>query len=123
MYARMVTSYVRPNKLNEMTALYKNTLLPLIEHQPGCKGIFVFNDPEEYKEVSVTLWERLVDMESFNVSLLVLKDKIASCLAEPPDVEIFQVLIPEDIQPMSKIALSEASLGLHIEDPYSRPLG
>ncbi|MCB8981597.1 MAG: hypothetical protein H6657_29670 [Ardenticatenaceae bacterium] len=123
MYARMVTSYVRPNKLKEMTILYKNTVLPLLEHQPGCQGIFVFTNPEDYKEVSVTLWEKLVDMEAFNVNLLALKDKIASCLAEPPDVEIFQVLIPEDMPTMGKIALSEASLGLRIEDPYSRPLG
>jgi len=123
MYARMVTSQVKPNKLNEMTTLYKNTLLPLIEHQPGCRGVFVFNDPEVNKEVSVTLWEKLVDMEAFNVNLLVLRDRIAPLLAEAPEVEIFQVAIPEEIHPMREIALSETSLGIRIEDPFSRPLG
>lgn len=123
MYARMVTSHAKPNKLNEMTALYKKILLPLVEHQPGCKGIFIFNNPDENKEVSVTLWEKLVDMEAFNVNLLVLKDKIAPLLAEAPEVEIFEVMIPEDIQPVHPIALSETSLGIRIEDPFSRPLG
>ena len=123
MYARMVTSHVRPNKLNEMTALYQNTLLPLIEHQPGYNGIFVLNDPDLNKEVSITLWEKLVDMEAFNVHLLGLRDRIAPLLTEAPEVEIFQVAIPEDVKPMSTIALSETSLGLRIEDPFSRPLG
>jgi len=123
MYARMVTSHVKPNKLNEMTTLYQKTLLPLIEHQPGYKGIFVLNDPVLNKEVSITLWEKLVDMEAFNVNLLGLKDRIASLLAEAPEIEIFQVAIPEEVQPMSEIALSETSLGIRIEDPFSRPLG
>ncbi len=123
MYARMVTSHVRPNKLNELTTLYQKTLLPIIEHQPGYKGIFVLNDPELNKEVSITLWERLVDMEAFNVNLLKLKDKIASLLIEAPEVEIFQVAIPEEVKAMSAIALSETSLGIRIEDPFSSPLG
>ena len=123
MYARMVTSHVRPNKLNEMTTIYRKALLPLIEHQPGFRGIFVFNNPDEDKEVSITLWERLVDMEAFNVNLLALKDKIAPLLAEAPDIEIFQVAIPQDVQPTREIALSETSLGIRIEDPFSGPLG
>ena len=123
MYARMVTSHVRPNKLNELTTLYQKILLPLIDHQPGCKGIFVFNNPDENKEVSITLWDRLVDMEAFNVNLLALRDKIASLLLEAPEIEIFQVAIPQDVKPLSAIALSETSLGIRIEDPFSRPLG
>lgn len=122
MYARMVTSYVKPNKLDKMTALYKESLLPLIEHQPGFKGIFVLNDREENKEVSVTLWERLVDMETFNVNLLKLKDEIAPLLATAPEVEIFQVAIPEDFKPLEDIAMSESSLGIRIEDPFSGAL-
>ena len=123
MYARMVTSHVRPNKLNELTTIYQETLLPLIEHQPGCSGIFVFNNPDEDKEISITLWERLVDMEAFNVNLLVLKDRIAPLLVEAPEVEIFQVAIPRDVEPLSHVPLSETSLGIRIEDPFSRPLG
>ena len=123
MYARMVTSRMRPNKLNEMTTLYQNTLLPLIEHQPGYKGIFVLNDPDLNKQISITLWEKLVDMEAFNVNLLGLKDKIAPLLAEAPEIEIFQVAIPEEVESMSAIALSETSLGIRIEDPFSRPFG
>ncbi len=118
MYARMVTSRMKPNKLNEMTTLYQNTLLPLIEHQPGYKGIFVLNDPDLNKQISITLWEKLVDMEAVNVNLLGFRDKIAPLLAEAPEVEIFQVAIPEEVESMSAIALSETSLGIRIEDPY-----
>lgn len=122
MYARMVTSFVKPNQLPVMERLYKDELLPLIEHQPGFKGIFVLNDPEINKEVSVTLWDRVVDMEAFNVYLLSLKDKFAPLLVSAPEVEIFQVAVPEEREPVDVIALSESSLGIRIEDPFSTAL-
>lgn len=120
MYARMVTSYVKPNKLDAMTAVYRNRLLPLIKRQPGFKGIFVLTGPEVNKEVSITLWEKLVDMEAFNVNLLALKDEIASLLASGPEVEIFQVVVPEDPRPTDIFPISEMSLGVRIETPFSK---
>jgi heme-degrading monooxygenase HmoA len=120
MYARMVTSDVKPQKLLKMTALYRDTLLPLVEYQPGFKGIFVFTNLEENKEVSITFWENLIDMEDFDSHLLPLQDKITSFLSAAPQVEIFQVVVPEDVQPIDDIALSEASLGIRIEDPFSK---
>lgn len=123
MYARMVTSFVRPNRLNALTALYQNTLLPLIKRQPGFKGIYVMNDSEINKEVFITLWERLVDMEAFNVHLLALKDEIAPLLTSIPEIEIFQVVALDEVLLTDAIALSETALGLRIEDPFDRESG
>lgn len=113
MYVRMVTSYVHHHQLAAMTDIYRRKLLPMIENQPGFKGIFVFNDPDCCKEVSITLWERLVDMEAFNVNLLALKDDILPLLEKAPEVEIFQVVVPEDLKDLHP-ALSESSLGVRI---------
>ena len=122
MYARMVTSQVKPHQLDQMEAVYKDDLLPLIEHQPGFKGIFVMHDPESNKEVSITLWENIVDMEAFNVYVLSLKDAFTPLLATAPDIEIFQLVVPEEPEPVEVIALSESSLGIRIEDPFSQAL-
>ncbi|MBK8900916.1 MAG: hypothetical protein IPM53_07030 [Anaerolineaceae bacterium] len=120
MYARMVTSRVKPHKLDEMTAFYRNTLRPLLNCQPGCKGFFVLNNLEAQEEVTITFWENLTDMEGFNVNLAPLKDKIASLLAEVPEVQILRVALPEDVHPLGMVSLSEAALGLRTEDPFSR---
>jgi len=117
MYARMVTSYVRHHQLDAMTAVYRRKLLPMIENQPGFKGIFVFNDPDCCKEVSITLWERLVDMEAFNVNLLALKEEIVPLLETAPEVEIFQVVVPEDFNALHP-PLSESSLGIRIGESF-----
>jgi heme-degrading monooxygenase HmoA len=118
----MVTSHVKSQTLQKMTALYRDTILPLVEYQPGFKGIFVFNNPEENKEVSITFWENLADMEDFDIHLVPLQDEITSFFSAAPQVEIFQVVVPEDVKPVDHIALSEASLGIRIEDPFSKVL-
>lgn len=122
MYARMVTSHVKPHLLDKIEAVYKEDLLPLIEHQPGFKGIFVMHDQASNKEVSITLWENIAYMEAFNVYLLSLKDEFTPLLASVPEVEIFQVVVPGEPAPMDVIALSESSLGIRIEDPFSGAL-
>ena len=120
MYARMVTSRVKPHKLDELTAFYKNTLLPLLNCQPGCKGFFVLNDRQAHQEISITFWENLIDMDDFNVNLAPLKNRIALLLADAPEVQILQVAVPEDVHPLGVVSLSEAALGLRTEDPFSR---
>ena len=112
MYARMVTSYVKPNKLDELTAICREKLLPLIEHQPGFNGLFIMNEPLANKEVTVTFWERIVDMEAFNVNLLALKDAIFPLLAQAPEVEIFEVMVPGDDKRAVAISFSETSVGV-----------
>lgn len=118
MYARVVTLYIKPDKVNDMNTLFQDTLLPLMKGQSGFKGIFVLNNPGEDKEVCMTLWEKLVDMETFNTHYLDLVDEITPHLTEAPEVEIFHVTIPEDAEPPGIIAWSESSLGIRIQDPF-----
>ena len=118
MYARVVTSQVLPHKLNEMTVAYEETLLPIIEQQPGFKGIFVLTNAQTNKEVSITMWETKADMEAFNANLIPLADQFIPLLYKAPDVEIFEVSLPLNCKPEHGMLLSEASLGLHIVNPF-----
>ena len=118
MYARMVTSFVKPYQLENMTAIYREKLLPMLEIQPGFKGLYVFNDADMNKEISITLWDRLVDMEAFNVNLLALRDEIVPLLKKAPDVQIFDVAIPAADKPFP-IGFNEMSLGVRIENPFT----
>jgi hypothetical protein len=101
-----------------MTVLYQETVLPIIEQQPGFKGIFVLTDAQTNKEVSITMWETKADMEAFNANLIPLADHFVPLLYEAPDVEIFEVSLPLNCKPEHEMFLSEASLGLHIVNPF-----
>lgn len=117
MYARMVTLYIRPNKIDDMGALFQNKLLKLLTRQAGFKGMFVLKRPQENKEVCITLWDNLVDLENFNISYSLLKDEIVPLLTAVPEVEIFQVVVPEEARPDDIVTFSESSLGIHIVNP------
>ncbi len=117
MYARMVTLYLKPGKVGEMKELFQNKLLPLMKKNSGFRGIFVLNNPGENKDVCLTLWEKMVDMETFNIRYLALKDEIIPLLTVAPEVEIFQVALPDDAVPPG-IMMSESSLGIRIQKPF-----
>jgi len=118
MYARIVTSQVRPGKLNEMTRLYQRTLRPVLEHQPGFKDILVFKNPETNKEISVTLWHTMADMEAFDIDHAPLLEKFAPFLSAAPTVEIFEVSLPPKLSSLHDVPFSESSLGLRVEEPF-----
>jgi heme-degrading monooxygenase HmoA len=122
MYARMVSLYIKPNKIDEMATFFQDKLLQIITDQPGFKGMFVLKRPEENKEVCITLWEKLVDLEAFNISYSILKNEIVPFLTKIPKVEIFQVVVPEEARPAGVFAFSESSLGIHIINPFEAEL-
>ncbi|MFZ0546686.1 MAG: hypothetical protein WAM60_14665 [Candidatus Promineifilaceae bacterium] len=117
MYARMVTLCIKPNKADKMAAIFNDKLLKLVKRQSGFQGMFLLKRPEENKEVCITLWEKLVDLEKFNLSYSMVKNEIVPLLTDVPEVEIFQVVVPEEAEPTGVIALSESSLGIRIINP------
>ena len=123
MYARMVTLYLKPEMVEEMNRIFQNKLLPLMENQSGFKGIFVMNNPGENKEVCITFWESMVDMETFNLHYLTMADEIVALLTAAPEVEILTVNIPVDITVPDIISMSESSLGIHIQNPFDFEYG
>jgi hypothetical protein len=100
-----------------MKELFQNKLLPLMKKHSGFRGIFVLNNPGENKDICLTLWEKIVDMETFNIRYLALKDEIIPLLTVAPEVEIFQVALPDDAVPPG-IMMSESSLGIRIQKPF-----
>ena len=119
MYARVITSHILPHKLTKVSAFYQEKLIPLIEHQPGFKDIVVLTNPHTNKEVSITIWETKADMAAFSAKLIPLIDDFVPLLVEAPHVEIFEVDLPLKDKPGHGILLSEASLGLHIVNPFN----
>jgi len=121
MYARMVTIDIKPDKIDEMGAFFQNKLLKLIKRQPGFKGVFLLKRPEEHKEVSITLWENLLDLEAFHIKYATLRDEIVPLLASVPLVEIYQVVLPEEAKPADVVSFSESALGINIVNRFDDP--
>lgn len=121
MFGRMATLYVKPDKVDEMNTLFQEMILPLMKKQAGFKGIFILNKPGEHKEICLTLWENMIDMETFNIRYMSLKDEIVPLLTLAPEIEIFHVVVPEDAEPPG-LTMSESSLGIRIQSPFDYDL-
>ena len=99
-----------------MLQLYKETLRPILEQHAGFKDIFLLNNPKINKVISVTLWRTKADMEAFDVHCQSLSAKFMPFLQMVPEVEIFEVNLPEAISPIQNVPFSELSLGVRIEE-------
>ncbi len=64
MKARVVTVNALPGKLNEMTAIYKDSVLPAGKQQKGFKGALLLTDADGNKGISITLWDTEADMNA-----------------------------------------------------------
>lgn len=122
MYARVVTSQVKPDKLNAMTMLYKNEIVPVIEAQPGFTNLLVLTDPKTNREISISTWAREADMVAFcDNHLPQWVEHFSELLVAPPTVEVYRVCCQAEAQDVPhKMRFGEALLGLNIEDPLDR---
>lgn len=116
MYARLITFQVLPGKLNKLLHLYKETLRPILEQHAGFKDIFLLNNSTINKVISVTLWRTQADMEAFDVHCQSLSAKFIPFLQMVPEVEIFEVNLPEAVSSIQDVPFSELSLGVRIEE-------
>ncbi len=89
MFARVTHVQAKPGKLDEVVALYQESVIPLLEQQGGFHSTFLLTDPSSGKGMSITLWNsdaaRLAgDSNGF---LLQQVMKVAPMLVAPPVAE------------------------------------
>lgn len=64
MKARVVTVKAQPGKLAEMTAIYKDSVVPAGKKQKGFQGALLLTDADGNKGISITLWDTEADMNA-----------------------------------------------------------
>ena len=93
MYARHITSKIKPEKLDEALKLYEESVVPEGKDQNGYRGLFVLTDRESGKVVSITLWDSKEDaaVNEDEGYLQQQIDKFKDYLLEPVVQEGFEV--------------------------------
>jgi quinol monooxygenase YgiN len=93
MLARVVTIQVRPEKMNDCIAIFKEINAPSIAAQPGFNDGHWFVDRVSGEATSVTFWENEADEEASRANIPRLIEGMSPALAsEEVYQEIFEVV-------------------------------
>jgi quinol monooxygenase YgiN len=57
MYARVLRSHFKPDKVNEAARMFEESVIPLCRQQPGFRGAFFMKDAGSGDSVIITLWK------------------------------------------------------------------
>ena len=63
-----ITAEVQPNRVDEVVAISKDSVLPAAQQQQGFKGGLWLTNPDTNKVMVLTLWESREDLESGEAS-------------------------------------------------------
>lgn len=91
MFARVTHVQSKPGKLDEIVAVYQDSVIPLLKQQQGFHSTFLLTDPDTGKGMSITLWETEADRQAGDSNGLVLEQvmKVVPLMAAPPVREAF----------------------------------
>lgn len=95
MYARVTTVQIQPGKQDELLTLLRDTVVPMAQHQPGFRGIFLMSDPRTGKGMSVSLWETEADLINGETSgyLQEVRAQTSAFYVMPPFREVYEVTL------------------------------
>ena len=93
MYARMLNLEVQPGKLEEVLAVIRSDVGPVLTRQRGFKDWLLLTDANRNKLVSITLWETMADLTEGEMSEAYQMEaaKVIQLLNKPPLVEEYEV--------------------------------
>jgi quinol monooxygenase YgiN len=95
MYARIVTTHAKPDKLDELIAIFRDSIVPAAKQHKGFIGARLFTDRASGKGVVVTRWQSKEDLEVGETSGYYQEQiaKVAPFLTQPPVREIFEISV------------------------------
>jgi heme-degrading monooxygenase HmoA len=96
MHARVVTVQSNPDKIDETTRIYRDSVVPAASQQPGFKGAILLNAQDgSGKGISITLWETEADLEAGESSGYYQEqiDKFKGVFTAAPVRETFEVAV------------------------------
>jgi heme-degrading monooxygenase HmoA len=94
MHARLMTSQLQLDKLEEASQLYRESILPEVRQLLGFKGRMVLVDRSKGKVITLTLWESEADALASGEGTAFMQAtfaQFAPFYAAPPVIEIYEV--------------------------------
>jgi len=95
MHARLTIVHLRPDKAQEATDLFANSVVPAARAQAGIQGVWLFIDRATGKGVSLTTWDSFADMEAGEASGYYQEQiaKFMPLMTAPPTRETYEVAV------------------------------
>ncbi len=95
MYASVVTTQMRAGMLEEAINIYKSSIVPAIQIQPGFKGATLLVNADTNIGVSTTIWETKAEMLAGEASGYLQSEfaKLGSFLKAPPANAHYEVSV------------------------------
>ena len=96
MFARVTHIHSEPERLAEVTALYRDSVMPVIRLQPGYHSTLLLTDPATGKGLSITVWQSEADLEASESTGFLREQvgKVMPLLSGPPLQEAFVAEMP-----------------------------
>jgi len=94
MYARVTTTQISPDKADEATRLWRDSVMPAAKQQKGFKSGRLLVNRKTGKAVSVGLWETEADAQATGEGSAYMREqlaKFASLFTAPPVIEHYEV--------------------------------
>ena len=84
---------MKPGKMDEAVAFYRDSILPTLKQQKGFHGLYWLADRKTAKYTVITLWDTEADMVATETSGLLQEviAKFAEFVAAPPMIERYEV--------------------------------
>ncbi len=100
MFARILRSRLKLDKIEEATKTFRENVIPLCREQEGFKGGYFMSDPKTGESVAITFWESREAMLA-NEQSHFFQQQVAKFIpfyVKPPVREAYEVILEEEAQ-------------------------
>lgn len=93
MHTRVVSVQVKPDKMDEVVNIWRESVLPAAKQLQGFKGALLLTNRETGKGISLTLWETAADMKAVETSGVFqqMLAKFTPLFTDQPVLEYYEV--------------------------------
>lgn len=93
MYARLVTGFIHPDKLDEAIQLWREEVFLSVQRRPGFRSVRLLVDRKAGKVASMGLWETEADFQATVAWNQGQVAKFAGLFSAPPEVGGYEVVV------------------------------
>jgi heme-degrading monooxygenase HmoA len=101
MFARILRSHLKTDKIDEAARTFREGVLPLCRKQRGFNGGYWLSDPNTGESVAITFWESREAMLA-NEQSHFFQEQVAKFITfytKPPVREAYEVILREEAEP------------------------
>lgn len=95
MYSQVVRAQVQPGKIDEVVAIYRDSIAPAARQEKGFKNSYFLVDRSANRIMGFSIWESEADLAALAESGFYQEQvaKFAAVFAGPPEREVYEVVV------------------------------